>query len=62
MLGFAGLWLRPRTDANGVTECCTLITLPATPLMAKIDTAKARMPAYAVSDETLLEPVETDVD
>jgi putative SOS response-associated peptidase YedK len=103
VLGFAGLWARSRTDANTVTESCTLITLPANSLMAQIDNAKARMPAilkreqrdswlmgtaesagaalsayddermlaYAVSDrvdssgnndETLLEPLETDVD
>jgi putative SOS response-associated peptidase YedK len=103
VLGFAGLWVRSRADANSVTECCTLITLPANSLMAEIDNAKARMPAilkreqrdswlmgtaeaagaalsaydgarmlaYAVSDridspgnndETLLEPLETDVD
>jgi putative SOS response-associated peptidase YedK len=103
VLGFAGLWARSRTDANGVTESCTLITLPANPLMARIENDKARMPAilkreqrdswlmgnaepagaalsayedermlaYAVSDriessgnndETLLEPLETDVD
>ena len=45
VLGFAGLWSRSRADANGVTECCTLITLPANSLMAQIDNAKARMPA-----------------
>jgi putative SOS response-associated peptidase YedK len=103
VFGFAGLWERSRTDANAVTEWCTIITLPANPLMAEIDNAETRMPAilrreqrepwlfgavedagaalaayanertiaYAVSrrvdaprnnDETLLEPLQTDVD
>jgi putative SOS response-associated peptidase YedK len=103
VFGFAGLWERSSTDANAVTEWCTIITLPANPLMAEIDNAETRMPAilrreqrelwlfgavdaagaalaayanermiaYAVSrrvdapgnnDETLLEPLETDVD
>jgi putative SOS response-associated peptidase YedK len=103
VFGFAGLWERSSTDANAVTEWCTMITLPANPLMAEIDNAEARMPAilrreqrelwlfgavedagaalaayanermiaYAVSsrvdaprnnDETLLEPLQTDVD
>jgi putative SOS response-associated peptidase YedK len=102
VFGFAGLW-RSRVDANGVTQSCTIITLPANPLMAKIHNSGARMPAmltreqrrlwlfgpkesagvalsaypderllaYAVSDrinsphsndESLLEPLETDVD
>ena len=103
VFGFAGLWAPCRADANGVTESCSIITLPANPLMAKIHNAGARMPAmltrgqrnlwltgstesagmtlsayaderllaYAVSDrinsprnndESLLEPLETDVD
>jgi putative SOS response-associated peptidase YedK len=103
VFGFAGLWTRSRADANGVTESCSIITVPANPLMAKINNAGARMPAmltrgqrkswltwstesagmtlsayaderllaYAVSDrinsphnndESLLEPLETDVD
>jgi putative SOS response-associated peptidase YedK len=103
VFGFAGLWAPCRADANGVTESCSIITLPANPLMAKIHNSGARMPAmltleqrklwllgsteragmalsayaderllaYAVSDrissphsndESLLEPLETDVD
>jgi putative SOS response-associated peptidase YedK len=103
VFGFAGLWERSRTTANAVTEWCTIVTMPANPLMAEIDNSEARMPAilrreqrelwlfgaveaaaaalaayahermiaYAVSsrvdsprnnDETLLEPLQTDVD
>ena len=103
VFGFAGLWAPSRADANSVTESCSIITLPANPLMAKIHNSGSRMPAmlareqrklwlsgstenagmalaayaderllaYAVSDrinsaqnndESLLEPLETDVD
>jgi putative SOS response-associated peptidase YedK len=103
VFGFAGLWSLTRTDANAVTEWCSLLTLPANPLMAEVDNANGRMPAilrreqrarwlsgvpeaagaalsayadermvaYAVSsridsplnnDESLVEPLETDVD
>ena len=103
VFGFAGLWAPSRADANSVTESCSIITLPANPLMAKIHNSASRMPAmlareqrklwlsgptesagmalaayaderllaYAVSDrinsaqnndESLLEPLETDVD
>jgi len=103
VFGFAGLWAPTRADANSVTESCSIITLPANPLMAKIHNSGSRMPAmlareqrelwlsgstesagmalaayaderllaYAVSDrinsphnndESLLEPLETDVD
>jgi putative SOS response-associated peptidase YedK len=103
VFGFAGLWERSSTDANSVTEWCSIITVPANSLMAEIDNTNGRMPAilgreqrelwlfaapetapaalaayanermiaYAVSsridsaqtnDETLLEPLQTDVD
>lgn len=103
VFGFAGLWARSSADANTVTECCSIITLPANPLISEIHNSGLRMPAvltreqrelwlfgavecagmalaayagerllaYAVSDrinsprnndETLLEPLETDVD
>ena len=103
VFGFAGLWARPRADANTVTECCSIITLPASPLISEIHNSGLRMPAllrpelrelwlfgavdsagaalaayaderllaYAVSDrinsphshdETLVEPLKTDVD
>ena len=103
VFGFAGLWARSSVDANGVTEYCSIITLPASPLISGIHNSGLRMPAlltrklrelwlfgtvdvagmalaayaderlvaYAVSDrinsphsndETLVEPLETDVD
>jgi putative SOS response-associated peptidase YedK len=103
VFGFAGLWARSSADANTVTECCSIITLPANPLISKIHNSGLRMPAvlthelrelwlfgtvdcagmalaayaderllaYPVSDrinsphcndETLVEPLETDVD
>jgi putative SOS response-associated peptidase YedK len=103
VFGFAGLWASASADANGVTECCSVVTLPANTLISEIHNSGRRMPAmltrtlrelwlfgpvdragmalaayaaerllaYAVSDrinsphnndETLLEPLETDVD
>jgi putative SOS response-associated peptidase YedK len=103
VFGFAGLWASASADANGVTECCSIVTLPANTLISEIHNSGLRMPAmltpklrelwlfgpvdcagvalaayaaerllaYAVSDridsphnndETLLEPLETDVD
>lgn len=103
VFGFAGLWARMSADANDVTECCSIVTLPANRLIAEIENSRLRMPAmltpeqreswlfgavesagtalaaypderllaYAVSDpinsahnndETLVEPLETDVD
>jgi putative SOS response-associated peptidase YedK len=103
VFGFAGLWAPSSVDANTVTECCSIVTLPANTLIAEIHSSGLRMPAmltrmarelwlfgpvdlagqalaayaderlvaYAVSDrinsphnndETLVEPLETDVD
>ena len=103
VFGFAGLWARSNVDANTVTECFGIITLPANRLMSEIHNSGQRMPAmltraqrelwlfgavdsagvalaayaderllaYPVSDrinsphcndETLLDPLETDVD
>lgn len=103
VFGFAGLWTRSSTDANAVTECLSIITLPANALMSDVANSLPRMPAiltrenrdlwlfggvdsaaaaleaypgerliaYPVSarvdspennDESLLEPLETDVD
>lgn len=103
VFGFAGLWARSSADANTVTECCSIVTLPANALLAEIHNSGQRMPAllthklrelwlfgpvdsagtalaayaderllaYAVSDrinsphsndETLVEPLETEVD
>jgi len=41
IFGFAGFWER---------ECCTLITLPANPMVAQIDTIERRMPAILARD------------
>jgi len=103
VFGFAGLWAGSIADANSVTEYCSIITLPASPLLSEIHNSGHRMPAlltrklrelwlsgpvdfagsalapyaderlvaYPVSgrinsphnnDETLVEPLETDVD
>ena len=45
VFGFAGLWARSSVDANGVTECCSIITLPASPLISEIHNSGLRMPA-----------------
>jgi putative SOS response-associated peptidase YedK len=45
VFGFAGLWARSSVDANSVTECCSIITLPASPLIAEIQNSGSRMPA-----------------
>jgi putative SOS response-associated peptidase YedK len=45
VLGFAGLWKHSSMDANGITESCAIITLPANSVLADIDTAQRRMPA-----------------
>ena len=45
VFGFAGLWARSSADANSVTECCSIITLPASPLIAEIHNYGPRMPA-----------------
>jgi len=54
VFGFAGLWARSRADANGVTESCSIITLPANPLMAKIHNSGARMPAILTREQRKL--------
>jgi len=48
------LWARSRADANGVTESCSIITLPANPLMAKIHNSGARMPAMLTREQRKL--------
>lgn len=45
MFGFAGLWDRSFRPDGSAIESCTIITLPASPLMAEIHNAKKRMPA-----------------
>jgi putative SOS response-associated peptidase YedK len=45
IFGFAGLWDRSEPEDAPAIESCTIITLPANPLMAAIHNAKGRMPA-----------------
>jgi putative SOS response-associated peptidase YedK len=44
VFGFAGLWDRSH-GANGMVESCTLITMPANPLLKQIHNVDPRMPA-----------------
>jgi putative SOS response-associated peptidase YedK len=43
--GFAGLWDRSFTPGGVAIESCTIITVPASPLLAEIHNSKKRMPA-----------------
>ena len=45
IFAFAGLWDRSVGDDGASVESCTIITLPANPLMASIHNGRARMPA-----------------
>ncbi len=45
LFGFAGLWDRSLRADGSAVESCTIITLPASKLMAEIHNAKKRMPA-----------------
>ena len=51
VFGFAGLWAHSRADANTVTESCSIITLPANPLMTEIHNSGARMPALLTREQ-----------
>ena len=44
VFGFAGLWDRS-VGPNGIIESCTLITMPANPLLQQIHNQQQRMPA-----------------
>lgn len=45
LFGLAGLWDASTNADRAVLESCTILTMPANPLMAEIHNAKARMPA-----------------
>jgi putative SOS response-associated peptidase YedK len=45
VFGLAALWDRSVGDDDDVIESCTIVTLPANPLMEQIDNAEKRMPA-----------------
>jgi putative SOS response-associated peptidase YedK len=52
VFGVAGLWERSRRADGSQVFSCTLITLPANPLLAQIHNEKQRMPAVlAAQDE-----------
>jgi putative SOS response-associated peptidase YedK len=53
VFGFAGLWDRSEGPA-GIIESCTLITMPANPLLAHIHNVKQRMPAILRREDHLL--------
>lgn len=48
---FAGLWDRSVGADGAAIESCTIITLPANPLMADIHNGRARMPALLAADQ-----------
>lgn len=51
VFGFAGLWDRSiRADGTAI-ESCTIITVPASKLMAEIHNAKQRMPAILRAED-----------
>jgi putative SOS response-associated peptidase YedK len=51
VFGFAGLWDSSRTDDGAALESCTIITMPANPLLAEIHNVKQRMPAILQSQD-----------
>jgi putative SOS response-associated peptidase YedK len=54
VFGFAGLWAASMADGNGVTECCSIITLPANALISEIHNSAARMPAILTREQRRL--------
>ena len=51
MFGFAGLWAPSSSDANTVTECCSIVTLPANRLISEIHNSGLRMPALLTREQ-----------
>jgi putative SOS response-associated peptidase YedK len=45
VFSFAGLWAGSSTNANTVTECCSVVTLAANALICEIHNSGLRMPA-----------------
>jgi putative SOS response-associated peptidase YedK len=45
VFGVAVIWERSVTDDDGVVESCALVTVPANPLLAEIDSTTGQMPA-----------------
>jgi putative SOS response-associated peptidase YedK len=48
------LWAGSPADANTVTECCSIVTLPANPLISEIHNSLARMPAMLTREQRQL--------
>ena len=51
VFGFAGLWAPSSSDANTVTECCSIVTLPANRLISEIHNSGLRMPALLTREQ-----------
>jgi putative SOS response-associated peptidase YedK len=51
IFGFAGLWDHSAAADGTVIESCTIITLPANPLMARVHNGRARMPAILAPEQ-----------
>jgi putative SOS response-associated peptidase YedK len=51
VFGFAGLWALSSADANTVTECCSIVTLPANALISEIHNSGLRMPALLTREQ-----------
>ena len=51
LFGFAGLWDQSTTAQGEAIESCTIITLPASPFMARIHNDKAREPAILATTD-----------
>ena len=51
VFGVAGLWERSRRSDGSCLFSCTLITVPANPLLAAVHNAKQRMPAILAASD-----------
>ena len=51
VFGVAGLWDRSRREDGSYVFSCTLITVPANPLLAEVHNAKQRMPAILAESD-----------
>jgi putative SOS response-associated peptidase YedK len=51
VFGLAGLWDRSEAADGTVTESCTIVTMPANELMARIHNGRTRMPAILAKQD-----------
>jgi len=51
VFAFAGLWDRSVGAEGAVTESCTIVTMPANDLMARIHNSRARMPGLVAAGD-----------